>query len=107
MAEGPFDRFLSPFARMRRAENVEDRREEEFPWHKLATTKQENNMTPTAKTVIDRINGIVIPEDIPAVTSLSRDLGARDIGPIPKEELLKFIIDIENMNSDLPTRRRR
>ena len=105
--EGPFDKYLSPFARMRPSNNVEDRREEAFPWHSLgARTNQENNMTPTGKTVMDRINGIVTPEDIPPVTKMSRDLGARDVGPISKEELLKFITSIEMMNPYEPTKRK-
>lgn len=81
-----------------RSGQIEDRRDDPWPWHSLATTKREDLMTPTAKTVMDRINSIVTPEDIPPVTRLTRDLGAHDIGPLSKEEVLKFILDIEMMN---------
>ena len=29
--EGPFDKYLSPYDKMRRSKNVEDRRDEDFP----------------------------------------------------------------------------
>lgn len=98
---GPFDRYQSPWFSLRESQNIDDRRDDPWPWHTISNaSREEDNLTPTRETIVDRINGIVLPEDIPPVTRLSRDAGASDVEPISKEELLKFLINIESMNPD-------
>lgn len=98
MAEGPFDKYLSPWDKIRRSDNVDDRRDDPWPWHKI----EGKEGSPTHEQYIENIVAAIKKGDpyIPAMTALSRDAGARDISPIPAEELIKFLINIDQMNPD-------
>lgn len=99
MPEGPFDKFLGPWDKMRQSEGFEDRRDDPWPWHSFATPQRERDaLTPTDETVMNRIEGI-LPPDIPPMTRLGRDLGAQDVGKIEPQELLKFLINIDALNA--------
>ena len=105
MAErGPFDKYLSPWDLMRPNTNIENR-ENDFPWVALNREVQPEPGSYTTQAMIDWITALRPPE-IPPMTALSRDAGARDIGPLSKEDVLKFLIDVDSHNPDPPMRRK-
>lgn len=106
MAEGPFDKYLSPWDKIRQSSNVEDRRDDPWPWHKISTTEQQFRSTPTVPELIGLIQKDIDKENIPPVTSLSRDAGARDVSPITSEELLRFLLQVDSHNPDPKVTRR-
>lgn len=86
---GPFDAYLSPYDKMRRSNDVEDRRDTPWPWYPGAKDPQQS---PTDAAALEQVLAILQGQNIPPVTALSRDLGARDIGPLSKEDVLQYLM---------------
>lgn len=92
MAEriGPFDAYLSEYDKMRASQNVEDRTGDPWPWH--AVTQAEPKQSITDKHALDLLIANLRMSEIPPVTRLSRDLGARDVEAPSKEEVLRYLM---------------
>jgi len=91
-----FDRYLSPWDRMRRSENVVDRRDERWPTTDVGGTQSE---LPQSLRPMERLERVLDANpEIPAVTRLSRDAGAGNVAPLSPQEVLKFILDVDALN---------
>lgn len=101
---GPFDKYLNEWDKMRRRTDLEDRTNEPYPWWAPEGRGEQPEFTPTPMEHLERILDRVgpAPENIPAPTRLSIDAGAKDIGPLPKEEVLKWLIGNEMHNPPPP-----
>lgn len=97
MAEpGPFDKYQSPWFSMRERKDIEDRRDDPWPWHRLSQPFQ---ITPTLGTSAQWSADYLNRDNIPPITSrLQQEAGAGDVSPITDSELMKFMLDIEAMN---------
>lgn len=102
MAErfGPFDAYLSPYDKMRQSPDVEDRRDTPWPWYPGVKDPQQ---TMTAANELDQLMAVLSGQEIPPVTALSRALGARDIGPLSKEDVLKYLMENASTGPDPAT----
>lgn len=87
---GPFDAYLSEYDKMRASQNIEDRTNDPWPWHPASPNIPQQSTT--AAHDLDLLLAHLQMNDVPPVTALSRDLGARDIGPLSKEEVLKYLM---------------
>jgi hypothetical protein len=96
MAEpGPFDKFQSPWYSMRERQDIEDRRNEPWPWMDTKQLPQ----TATTEVLLQQLAAAAERENIPPITNrLQQAAGAGDVSPITDTELMKFILDIEAMN---------
>ena len=95
-----FNERFGPWFGVRERQDIADRRAEPWPWHSLSTNEQMFKSTPTMNELSAGILPQLKGQDIPPVTGLSRDAGARDIGPIATEELIKFLIDVDSHNPE-------
>jgi hypothetical protein len=94
---GPFDKFQSPWVDLRQAP-VEDRQNEPWPWY--PTEKVNPPHTQTAVEKLKLLMALMQGEEIPPVTALSRDAGAKEAGDqLPDEEVLKFILGNDKGNT--------
>jgi hypothetical protein len=100
MAEGPFDKYQGPWQRLRESPNVDDRRDEPWPWHELSKDIIGRG-TPTLQRTTEYAVDRLLPPEIPPITSrLQQQAGTGDVSPISSEELMKFLLEIESMNPD-------
>lgn len=79
---------------------VEDRRNEPWPWHQLSNDKQ----SLTAREGMEAYSAL--NPELPPTTPLGVAAGVNDVKPPDSAELLKFLIDIEMANAGPPARRR-
>ena len=98
-----FAERFGPWYPVRGSDNVEDRRDEPWPWH--GVTKTHPGMTMTTPAVSDMVMGQVESETVPPLTALGRQLGARDVAKPTDQDVIKFLLDIENMNPEPPGRK--
>lgn len=92
MAEriGPFDAYLSEYDKMRASQNVEDRTGDPWPWYEVGEPVPKQSIT--ARHALDLLIAQLQMDEIPPVTKLSRDAGARDIEAPSKEEVLQYLM---------------
>lgn len=100
---GPFDKYLPWYAQGEGSPNVEDRTD--LPWAELTNGMKPQMGSETVDSLADRVASAVQSNSVPPVTALGRDLGARDVGPVTPEELIKFLIDVDSYNPDPPGRK--
>ena len=81
---------------MRGSDNVEDRRDEPWPWH--GVTKQYPAQTMTTQAISDQVLGNLENETVPPMNRLASALGARDVTKPTDQDVIKFLLDIERMN---------
>ncbi len=98
-----FDERFGPWFGMRERKDIEDRREEPFPWH--GVTKREPEQSLTANTLSEYILGNLENVRQPEYSPLGVAAGLRDIRPMPDQDVIKFLLDVDKLNPDPPGRK--
>lgn len=91
---GPFDRYLSEWDKMRRRTDIENRQNEQWP---TVALPGDRSYLPQSVTLAEQVRRRVdaSPEIPPIDSRLALEAGARDVAPLSKEEVLKFILNNE------------
>lgn len=79
--------------------NVEDRRDDPWPWHELGAKLKDPQQSVGTAPPIDA------DRTLEPISPLAMQLGATQVAPPTTEEMMKFITDIEMMNPYEPRKK--
>lgn len=89
--------MAGPWENLRQSPNVEDRREDPWPW---LVPNGVPTMTPSAVENVTSLGAALQGEQLPPITNLSKEMGVGDMKPIAPEELLKFLLTVDALNAE-------
>lgn len=98
-----FNERFGPWFGMRERQDIDDRRDDPYPWHSV--TKREPEQTMTGPALSDQILGSLSTVDQPPLTPLGVAAGMRDAQPMPDQDVIKFLLDVDQLNPDPPGRK--